>query len=100
MSHVHVNGPHLGPVHTTLWSSGHRRHPVPFKGWLLLYFGSIGGIAWAFTVALALGIVASGGLALIVFLAVYGALAARRVSRSRAYRKAHPQGPRDWEQAS
>ncbi len=36
---VHVSGPSIGPVHTTLWSSGHRsRKPVPWKGWLIAYF--------------------------------------------------------------
>jgi len=36
---MRIDGPSIGPIHTTLWSSGRKhRQPVPWKGWLFLYF--------------------------------------------------------------
>lgn len=99
----------------------HRHHhrPAPYRGLRWLYFITVGGTAWAFIVSPALGILVVVILAVIAGLAVYGAVTARRETRrraakaaapasfqaahvpaSRAYRKAHPEGPRDWEQES
>lgn len=115
---IYVSGPHIGPVRTVVWSSGHRRH-VRGAGWLYLLIAACGGITWAYIAALWIGVLVSVILALVIALAVYGIVAARREMRQRAaakdgspgwkaehvpasaeYRAAHPEGPRDWEPAN
>jgi uncharacterized membrane protein len=98
----------------------HRHHhrPAPYRGLRWGYFTAVGGIAWAFIVSPALGILVVVVIAVIAGLGAYGAVAARRETRrrampddgrdtgfqaahvpaSRAYKAAHPEGPRDWEQ--
>lgn len=115
-----IHGPSIGPVHTTLWSSGRRsRRPAPYRGLRWLYFIAVGGIAWAYIDALWLGILVSVLAAAVVALGVYGAVSGRRETRRRPaaqdkplgwkadhvpasaeYRKAHPEGPRDRASAS
>jgi hypothetical protein len=74
---VHVSGPSLGFVHTTLWSSGHRKNG---KGgvaglWLFTILA-----AWGFSPAA--GIVATAILAVIITVAVRVRRQARKVSAS------------------
>lgn len=65
----HVSGPSIGPVRTTLWSSGHRnRRPVPWRGWLLLYF----------TTAAAWGVSPLAGIIATVILTVTAAVTCAR----------------------
>jgi len=119
--HVHVHGPGIGPVHTTLWSSGRRRTRTPHRGWIRAYFIACALTGWAFAIAGPLG-----WLAIILFfiLPVTVIVLRRRSRRQRApgrsmpddgrdtgwkaehvpasaeYKKAHPEGPRDWEPAA
>jgi hypothetical protein len=72
---VHVSGPSLGPVPTTLWSSGRRkRGPVPFKGWLAAYFTT----AALWGISPVAGIVATAVLAVIIAVAVRARRQARK----------------------
>lgn len=107
----------MGPVHTVLWSSGHRH--VKGAGWLYLAILLCGGITWAYIAALWIGVLVSVLVLAAIVLALYGIVAAHRETRKRAkgksngagwkaehvpasaeYRAAHPDGPRDWEPAS
>lgn len=116
---AYVRGPSLGPVRTTLWSSGHRRRHVKGAGWLYLAILLCGGITWAWIAAPWIGVLVSVLVLAAVVLALYGIVAARRETRERAkgrskdagrkaehvpasaeYREAHPEGPRDWTPAS
>jgi hypothetical protein len=112
---VFVAGPHVGPVHTVLWSSGHHRR-VKGAGWLYLLIALCGGVAWAFIAAPWIGVLVSAAVLGAIVLALYGVVAAHRQTRERMkarskgagwkaehvpasaeYRAAHPEGPRDWE---
>ncbi len=70
---VHVHGPSIGPVHTTLWSSGRKHGKGTGKLWVLVViFGSI----WAYEASPVLGVVST-----IIFAALV-AYAARRAWRA------------------
>jgi len=132
---IWVSGPHLGPVHSTLWSWSPgchhpaprcHRHPVVLVSprrriWpqVLAVLLLIGAVSKAYEASVLLGALVTVLLAGIAAAAVYGIVvsAGERPSRQVAgdqpdgwkadhvpaspeYKKAHPQGPRDWEQAS
>jgi hypothetical protein len=72
---MRIDGPSLGPIHTTLWSSGRRkRGPVPFKGWLIAYFTT----AALWGISPVAGIVATVVLAVIIAVAVRARRQARK----------------------
>jgi hypothetical protein len=100
-----VSGPHLGPLHSVLWSSSPRRTPPRHRApraprrrwwlWVLALLLLVGAISKAYETALWLGIVVSAVPA--------GALAAAVVSVVRTARRAAVRssagnrvGPRDW----
>lgn len=108
-----ISGPHIGPVRTTLWSSGGRKSG---GGGCLGWFLALALLGGVFGVSPVLGwLVFAVAVAIIAGLLVLhlmpdrpakakparpartAAWKADHVPASAEYRKAHPEGPRDWE---
>jgi hypothetical protein len=125
---IYLSGPHFWPLHSTLWAwssrrrvrtAPRRRHrAVPRRrAWpqALCVLLVIGGISKAYEAALWAGILVTVIVVAVAVLAAYGLIAsaqgetapargdawkAQHVPASAEYKAAHPEGPRDWEQAS
>lgn len=103
-----IAGPHLGPVRTTLWSSGNRRGQRSYAGrfiFAVILLGATFGVSpvlgWLVLVLAAVIIVAL----LVRYLRPAKVKPAKsdagwkadHVPASAEYKAAHPEGPRDWE---
>jgi small-conductance mechanosensitive channel len=125
---ITLSGPHLGPLHSTLWAWSSRRRartaPRPRhraasrrRAWpqALCVLLVIGAVSKAYEAALWAGILVTVTVAAVVLLAAYGlavsvqgeaaparddAWKAQHVPASAEYKAAHSEGPRDWEQVS
>lgn len=81
---IYVRGPGIGPVRTTLWSSGHGKRPVPYKGLIFAYFASVPAVWFAWSAAPWLGILVAVAFDLGAVFVTYAIVTTRREARERA----------------
>jgi hypothetical protein len=105
-----VSGPHLGPLHSVLWSSSPRRTPPRHRApraprrrrwpWVLALLVLVGAVSKAYEAALWAGILVTAVLAGLAALAALGLVARARAQAAAPPPAGTPAGPRDWTPAA